>query len=169
MSSILIIEDEVRISSFVEKGLRAAGYSSTVCEDGETGVEFARTGEFDLILLDVGLPGVDGFEVLRRVRQFDDVVPVIMLTARNAVKDVVAGLDSGASDYLVKPFKFDELLARVRARLRESSVNSAPSLRSGELALDLHTRRATIGDRAVELSAREFALLEEFMRNRDQV
>lgn len=169
MSSILVVEDEARISSFVEKGLRAAGYSTTVSANGLEATQLALTGEFDLILLDVGLPGIDGFEVLRRVREFDDVLPVIMLTARTTVADTVQSLDTGASDYVAKPFKFDELLARVRARLREVSTNAAPRLNAGGLTLDLHTRRATIGGRTVELSAREFALTEEFVRNRDQV
>lgn len=169
MSSILVVEDEARISSFVEKGLRAAGYSTTVSANGLEATQLALTGEFDLILLDVGLPGIDGFEVLRRVREFDDVLPVIMLTARTTVADTVQSLDTGASDYVAKPFKFDELLARVRARLREVSTNAAPRLNAGGLTLDLQTRRATIGGRTVELSAREFALTEEFVRNRDQV
>lgn len=169
MSSILIVEDEARIASFIEKGLRAAGYATTVCGDGDDAVELARTSEFDLILLDVGLPGADGFDVLRRIREFDDVVPVIMATARTSLDDVVRGLDDGASDYVTKPFKFDELLARVRVRLRESSSSASPELEAGDIRLDLRTRRAHVGDREVELSAREFALAEEFVRNRDQV
>ena len=169
MSSILIAEDETRISSFIEKGLRSAGYHSTVCETGEDAVHLALTGEFDLMLLDVGLPGIDGFEVLRRVRAIDEDLPIIMLTARTSLEDTVQGLDTGANDYVPKPFKFDELLARVRVRLREGSPNAAPELVAGDLTLDLRTRRATVGDRSVELSAREFALAEEFVRNHDQV
>lgn len=169
MSSILIAEDESRISSFIEKGLRSAGYQSTVCESGEDAVHLALTGEFDLLLLDVGLPGIDGFEALRRIRAIDKDLPVIMLTARTSLEDTVQGLDTGANDYVPKPFKFDELLARVRVRLREVSPNQTPELIAGDLVLDLRTRRATIGDRSVELSAREFALAEEFVRNHDQV
>lgn len=169
MPSILIAEDESRISSFVEKGLRSAGYQSTVCETGEDAVHLALTGEFDLLLLDVGLPGIDGFEVLRRIRAIDSDLPIIMLTARTSLEDTVQGLDTGANDYVPKPFKFDELLARVRVRLREVSPNQTPELVAGDLVLDLRTRRATIGDRSVELSAREFALAEEFVRNHDQV
>ena len=169
MSSILIAEDESRISSFVEKGLRAAGYQSTVCTTGEDAVHLALTGEFDLLLLDVGLPGIDGFEALRRIRAIDQDLPVIMLTARTSLEDTVQGLDSGANDYVPKPFKFDELLARVRVRLREASPNQTPDLVAGDLVLDQRTRRATIGDKSVELSAREFALAEEFVRNHDQV
>ena len=133
MSSILIVEDETRISNFVENGLRAAGYSSTVSANGLEAAQLALTGEFDLMLLDVGLPGIDGFEMLRRVREFDDVIPVIMLTGRTALVDTVQGLDDGANDYVPKPFKFDELLARVRARLREAGTNLAPQLSAGEL------------------------------------
>lgn len=169
MSSILIAEDEPRISSFVEKGLKAVGYSSTVCETGEDAVHLALTGEFDLMLLDVGLPGIDGFEALRRIRAIDDELPIIMLTARTSLNDTVEGLNTGANDYVPKPFKFDELLARIRVRLREVSPNQAPDLVAGDLTLDVRTRRALVGDVAVELSAREFALAEEFVRNHDQV
>ena len=169
MPSILIAEDEVRISSFVEKGLRAAGYMSTVCADGLDAVHLALTDEFDLMLLDVGLPGIDGFEVLRRVRALNPDLPIIMLTARTSLQDTVEGLDGGANDYVPKPFKFDELLARIRVQLRDASPNQSPGLTAGDLTLDVRTRRATIGDREVELSSREFALAEEFVRNHDQV
>lgn len=169
MTSILIAEDEPRISSFIEKGLRAAGYSSTVSSHGREALQLALTAEFDLMLLDVGLPGMDGFEVLTRIRAIDQDLPIIMLTARTSLADTVEGLDSGANDYVPKPFKFDELLARIRVRLREISPNQAPEVVAGDLTLDLRTRRALIGDTAVELSAREFALAEEFVRNHDQV
>lgn len=169
MPSILIAEDEIRISSFVEKGLRAAGYMSTVCDDGVDAVHLALTDEFDLMLLDVGLPGIDGFEVLRRVRAVNPELPIIMLTARTSLQDTVEGLDGGANDYVPKPFKFDELLARIRVQLRDASPNQTPGLTAGDLTLDVRTRRATIGDHEVELSSREFALAEEFVRNHDQV
>lgn len=169
MPSILIAEDESRISSFIEKGLHAAGYSSTICETGDDALHLALTNEFDLMLLDVGLPGIDGFEVLRRIRAIDQDLPIIMLTARTSLADTVEGLETGANDYVPKPFKFDELLARIRVRLRESSPNQAPDLVAGDLSLDVRTRRAIIGDETVELSAREFALAEEFVRNHDQV
>ncbi|MGO3147258.1 MAG: response regulator transcription factor [Leucobacter sp.] len=169
MTSILIAEDEVRISSFIEKGFRAAGYSSTVCAAGEDAVHLALTGEFDFVLLDVGLPGIDGFEVLRRIRAIDTELPIIMLTARTSLEDTITGLDTGANDYVTKPFKFDELLARIRVRLREVSPNQDPKLVAGDLGLDVKTRRAMIGDVTVELSSREFALAEEFVRNHDQV
>ncbi|WP_157156395.1 MULTISPECIES: response regulator transcription factor [unclassified Diaminobutyricimonas] len=171
MSSILVVEDEERISAFVAKGLTAAGYACRVTDNGLAAVELARSDEFDLILLDVGLPGIDGFEVLRRVRGFNETVPIIMLTARTATVDTVAGLDGGANDYLAKPFKFDELVARVRSRMRDASRSSAAStvLVHDDLSLDMHSRRASIDSHTVDLSAREFALLEEFMRHPDQV
>ena len=169
MTSILIAEDEARIALFVSKGLRAAGYSPTVVGNGLEAVSYAQSGTFDLMLLDVGLPGIDGFEVMKRIRAQQLPLPIIMLTARSAVSDMVAGLDGGADDYLAKPFKFDELLARIRLRLRDAEQSSPTGLTHGDLTLDLRTRRATVGDRTVELSAREFALAEQFLRHPDQV
>jgi DNA-binding response OmpR family regulator len=169
MSRILIAEDEERISSFVDKGLRAAGYSTVVVGRGDEALERALGGGVDLVLLDVGLPGIDGFEVLRRLRERNTVIPVIMLTARTQVADTVAGLDGGASDYMPKPFKFDELLARIRLRLRDAGAQVATVLTRGEITLDLRTRRATVVERVVDLSAREFALAEEFLAHPDQV
>jgi DNA-binding response OmpR family regulator len=169
MSRILVVEDEVRISSFVAKGLGAAGYSVSVVGDGMDALESARAGDFDLVLLDVGLPGIDGFEVLRRLRAAGSRVPVIMLTARTAVTDTVAGLDGGANDYVPKPFKFDELLARIRVRLHDAGQVQSSVLAHAGLELDLRTRRASVGGRTMDLSAREFALAEEFLRHPDQV
>jgi len=169
VSTILIAEDETRISSFVEKGLRAAGFATTVAATGPDALEHALGGTFDLVLLDIGLPGIDGFEVLRRLRERDTTLPVIMLTARTSLSDTVAGLDSGANDYMPKPFKFDELLARVRVRLRDAGQVGTSALSAGSVSLDLHTRRATVGETQVDLSAREFALAEEFLRHPDQV
>jgi DNA-binding response OmpR family regulator len=169
VSRILIAEDEERISSFVDKGLRAAGYSSDVLSNGAEALEAALGGDYDLVLLDVGLPGIDGFEVLRRIRAQNTALPIIMLTARTNVGDTVAGLDGGANDYIPKPFKFDELLARIRLRLRDAGAQVATTLARGDLSLDLRTRRATIGGRTVDLSAREFALAEEFLQHPDQV
>jgi DNA-binding response OmpR family regulator len=169
VSNILIVEDELRISTFVEKGLRAAGYACSVSADGAEALELARTGQFDLILLDIGLPTLDGYEILRRLRVDDQITPVIMLTARNAVEDTVVSLDSGANDYLAKPYKFDELLARIRIRIRDRPAPSSTELRYGDVSLDLRTRRARIGTTAVELSPREFAVAEEFLKNPDQI
>jgi DNA-binding response OmpR family regulator len=171
MTSILIVEDEQRISLFVEKGLTAAGYTPTVVTDGLTALDYIATGSFDLVLLDVGLPGIDGFEVLARLRARGDTMPIIMLTARTSVEDTVAGLDGGANDYLPKPFKFDELVARVRLRLREVGQQAVAEtvLRHDNIALDLTTRRVSVGDRTSDLSAREFALAEQFLRHPEQV
>ena len=169
MNRILIAEDEQRISLFVDKGLRSAGFTTTVVVDGTDALAEARSGQHDLVLLDVGLPGMDGFEVLRRIRQTDPALPVIMLTARSTVEDTVAGLDGGANDYMPKPFKFDELLARVRLRLRDASAQASTTLRRGDLTLDALTRRAMVGTREVDLSAREFALAEEFLTHPEQV
>jgi len=167
MNRILIAEDEQRISDFVEKGLRAEGFQTHVVADGHSAVELAR--DFDLIILDLGLPGLDGFSVLRRIRAERIEVPIIILTARDAVEDTVAGLSGGADDYMRKPFSFDELLARVRLRLRSTGPGEATVLRVADLSLDVRTRRAMVGDKAVELTTREYALLEEFMRHPDQV
>lgn len=169
MTSILIAEDEDRISSFVEKGLRASGYSTMIVADGDAALALGRGGGFDLILLDVGLPGRDGFSVLKALRTEGIGIPIIMLTARSALGDMVAGLDGGANDYIAKPFRFDELLARVRARVRDGGTSPDPELSHDGLHLDLHTRRATVEGKLIDLSAREFALVEEFLRHPGQV
>lgn len=170
MSQILIIEDEDRISSFVAKGLRAAGYLPTVAGTGREGYDLAQTGDFELIVLDLGLPDQDGFTVLRRLRENRNNSPVIILTARSSVDDTVAGLEGGADDYMSKPFRFEELLARIRLRLRTESSGSDTSLLShGGLKLNLRTRRAVVDGKEIDLSAREFALAEAFMRNPGQV
>lgn len=169
MTRILIAEDEARIATFVEKGLIAAGYGTVVLDNGIDALDVARRGECELLLLDVGLPGMDGFEVLRTLRAEGIRIPVIMLTARTGVTDTVQGLDLGADDYIPKPFRFDELLARIRSRLRGSGDEASPMLRRGDLELDLRSRRVHVAGRQVDLSAREFALAEEFFRHPDQV
>ncbi|MFI7638822.1 response regulator transcription factor [Nonomuraea sp. NPDC049400] len=169
MNRILIAEDEARIASFVEKGLRANGFATAVVGDGVAAYDLACAGGFDLLLLDIGLPLSDGFTVLRRLRQSRVTMPVIILTARASVSDTVAGLEGGADDYIAKPFAFEELLARVRLRLRAEHTLEVTVLRVSDLSLDLRTRRAYVGDRAVDLSAREFALAEIFCRHPDQV
>lgn len=169
MNRILIVEDEPRISSFIAKGLRANGFTPTVVADGTTGLDYALSDEFDLVILDIGLPGIDGFTVLDRLREAGSRVPVIILTARTSPTDTVAGLEGGADDYMPKPFRFDELLARVRLRLRGDHSPDVDALTVGELTLDLHTRRAHVGVRSIDLSAREFALAETFMRHPGQV
>ncbi|MFF8874213.1 response regulator transcription factor [Streptomyces massasporeus] len=170
MNRILIVEDEERIASFVEKGLRSNGFATTVVTDGDTGHEYALTGGFDLVVLDIGLPGRDGFTILRELREARVSVPVIVLTARDSVRDTVAGLEGGADDWMTKPFRFEELLARVRLRLRTAArAPEVTVLRSGSLSLDLRTRRARSGERTVDLTAREFVLLELFLRHPGQV
>lgn len=170
MNRILVAEDEARIASFIEKGLRAAGYAVTTVSDGLAALAAARTGEHDLVLLDIGLPSLDGFDVLRMLRAEGIGVAVIILTARDSAADTVAGLEGGANDYMAKPFRFDELLARIRLRLRDTSpVTDANELSAGGLTLDLHSRSIRVGGAAVELSAREFALAEEFLRHPDEV
>jgi two-component system, OmpR family, copper resistance phosphate regulon response regulator CusR len=166
---ILVAEDEARISSFVAKGLKAHGFTPTVVGDGRSALEHAATGEFDLLVLDIGLPVLDGFEVLQQLRASGHRIPVLILTARDSVGDTVAGLEGGADDYMPKPFRFEELLARVRLRLREDRAPEAAALTCGDLTLDLRTRRATSGGRESELSAREFALAETFLRHPGQV
>jgi two-component system copper resistance phosphate regulon response regulator CusR len=170
MSRILIAEDEPRLSSFLEKGLRAAGYNTTVCDDGLQAAGMARDAEFDLLILDIGLPGQDGFAVLRSVRARGEKMPVLILTARDEITDTVTGLDSGADDYVTKPFVFEELLARVRARLRAPDQSeSALELTGGGVRLDVRTRRAEVDGDEVELTAKEFTLLETFLRHPGQV
>jgi DNA-binding response OmpR family regulator len=169
MSRILVAEDEPRIAAFLHKGLRAAGYVTTVVVDGVEAAEQARDEAFDLLILDLGLPGLDGLAVLARIRARRDQLPVIILTARDAVPDRVAGLDLGADDYLVKPFSFEELLARVRARLRDQGEPAARTLRAGPVRLDLVRRTAVVDGREVELTAREFLLAETLMRHPGQV
>ncbi|XVX19945.1 response regulator transcription factor [Actinomycetota bacterium] len=171
MSHILIAEDHARISSFIEKGLRAAGFGTTVVEDGQTALLMARTDAFDLVILDIGLPVLDGFEVLRQLREAGSAVPVIILTARDSVTDTVAGLEGGANDYVTKPFQFAELLARVRLRLRSGSepAQATPAISKAGLTLDLRTRRVEVDGEQVDLTAREFALLEVLMEHHQQV
>ena len=169
MTNILIVEDEPQVSSFVQRGLRAAGYETATVDTGAGALQQLRTGEFDLVVLDIGLPDMSGLEVLTTVRREHVSVAVIALTARDTVSDLVAGLDSGADDYIPKPFRFDELLARIRTRLRDRASSASTTLDSDGLSLDLLTRRVRVGEREVELSSREFALAEYFMRHPGQV
>jgi two-component system copper resistance phosphate regulon response regulator CusR len=169
MSRILIIEDEPRISSFIAKGLGANGFTPTVVANGTTGLDYAMSDEFDLVILDIGLPGMDGFTVLDRLREAGSRVPVVILTARKSPSDTVAGLEGGADDYMPKPFRFDELLARVRLRLRGDHSPEVQAITVGDLTLNVHTRQVVIGARTIDLSAREFALTETFMRHPGQV
>jgi two-component system copper resistance phosphate regulon response regulator CusR len=169
MNRILIIEDEERITSFLEKGLKANGFVAAVAFDARGGLLMAQTGDFDLVILDLGLPDRDGLELLRDLRKTDTSTPVIILTARDSVPEIVRGLESGADDYIAKPFSFEELLARLRVRLREQRSPEATVLSAGDAVLDLRTRRVAVRERSVELTAREFALAEMFFRHPGQV
>jgi DNA-binding response OmpR family regulator len=166
---ILVAEDEPAIASFLERGLRANGFAATLIDDGREALELADSGEFDLLVLDVGLPGRDGLSVLQELRARGRRLPVVLLTGRNGVGDTVAGLEQGADDYVRKPFRFEELLARIRARLRSRQSDEPTVLQAGSASLDLMHRRATVQGRTVELSAREFALAEAFFRHPGQV
>jgi DNA-binding response OmpR family regulator len=169
MNRILIAEDQPRLASFLQKGLRSNGFTTTVAEDGAKASLLARDDEFDLLVLDLGLPGKDGTEVLRELRASGQRMPVIILTARDDVSDKVAGLERGADDYVTKPFRFEELLARVRARLRDERTVERTVLRAGAVVLDLRTRRAATEGRTVDLTAREFTMLEVLIRHAGQV
>ena len=170
MSRILIAEDEPGIASFLKKGLKSEGYTAFVVEDGISAVSAAQDADFDLMILDLGLPGMDGHRVLAEIRRKGTRMPVIILTARKGVGDTVAGLEGGADDYVTKPFSFIELLARIRLRLRDGEDRSdVTALESGDMTLDLRTRRVAVGGREVALSAREFALAETLMRHPGQV
>jgi len=165
---VLVIEDEDRIRQFLQRGLAYESYRVDVAADGATGLALARENPPDIVILDWMLPGMDGLEVCRRLRAAGP-VPILMLTAKDAVGDRVSGLDAGADDYLVKPFAFDELLARMRALLRRAAPSSPEVLKFSDLTLDTGTRQAFRAERAIELTAKEYELLELFMRHPRQV
>ena len=173
MTRILIAEDEERIVSFLEKGLQANGYTTIAVRTGSDAIALARDEAFDLLILDLGLPGADGHEVLREVRGRGERLPIIVLTARSGLDDTVGVLDGGADDHVAKPFRFEELLARVRLRLRDDRLaveeSAASVLVAGALSLDLRSRRVAVAGTEVELTAREFALLETLIRNPGRV
>lgn len=173
MTRILIAEDEERIVSFLEKGLRSNGYTTVAVGTGTDAIALARDDAFDLMLLDLGLPGADGHEVLRQVRGRGEQLPIIVLTARSGVDDTVSALEGGASDHVAKPFRVEELLARIRLRLRDDSATSDAAssvvLTVDDVSLDLRTRIVTAAGVEHELTAREFSLMETFMRNPGRV
>lgn len=172
MTRLLIIEDEPRICAFLEKGFQSQGFTTTVSRDGREAVQMALSHEFDLIILDLGLPNKDGFSVLEELRGQGLALPIIILSARDDIENKVLGLENGADDYVTKPFRFEELLARVRVRLRSSPAiptDTSMTLKVGDVLLDLRTRRVKVGDQQVELSSREFSLAETFLCHPDQV
>jgi len=166
---ILVVEDESAIADFIQRGLEAEGYAVACATDGIEGERQALTGDLDLVILDMMLPGRDGLTVLRNIRRQRPNLPVVVLTARDTVEDKVAGLDSGATDYVTKPFSFDELTARVRAHLRRPAQLDSTVLSAGGIEMDLLSRDVRFDDRSVRLSAREFDLLAYFMRHPNQV
>lgn len=167
-SKILIIEDEEKIARFIELELGFEGYTTTKAFDGRTGLELAETDEFDLILLDVMLPQLSGMEVLRRIRRTSS-VPIIMLTARDSIMDKVAGLDSGANDYITKPFAIEELLARIRTALRNTLPEDVGVLSASGLQLDTGRRSVTMMGKPIDLTKREFDLLHFLLKNKGMV
>jgi DNA-binding response OmpR family regulator len=167
---LLIIEDERKLARLLQGLLEDENHAVDLAFDGEEGLEFVRAGDYDLIILDVLLPGMDGLEVCRNIRRMKVRTPILMLTARTSIEDRVAGLDAGADDYLTKPFAFAELMARVRALSRREVPDSVGNqLLVGELSLDVKTREVLYGDRRIDLTPKEFALLEYFMRHPNQV
>src|SRR5665213_3153238 len=162
---ILVVEDERKLADLLARGLREEGHAADIATEGEQALWMAQSAPFDAIVLDVMLPGIDGFEVCRRLRANEVWAPVLMLTARDAVEDRVSGLDAGADDYLVKPFAFDELLARLRALTRRAPAERPTTIEVGDLRLDPAAQRAWRAAVELDLSAKEFALLELFMRN----
>ena len=169
MARILIAEDEPRIASFLKKGLAANAFTTHTVANGVAAALAARDVDFDLMILDLGLPERDGHQVLAELRARGERLPVLILTARHSVVDKVSGLDAGADDYLTKPFEFEELLARVRARLRSTGQSEPEELAASGAVLNLRTRQASVAGARVELSSREFALAETFFRHPGQV
>ena len=162
---VLVVEDEVKVAAFVRQALEEEGHAVDVAHDGDTGLQLAQAADYDLLVLDWLLPGRDGLAVCRALRGSGSLLPILMLTARDAVEDRIAGLDTGADDYLVKPFALGELLARVRALLRRGTAGTPPVLSVGDLTLNPATRRVRRGGREILLSAKEYALLEYLMRH----
>ncbi|KYC41500.1 two-component system response regulator [Scytonema hofmannii PCC 7110] len=172
MKRILIAEDESRIAAFLEKKLQEHSFFTSVATDGYEAVHMARSQNFDLLILDLGLPGKDGTEVIEELRGQGEHIPILILSARDDVNDKVAGLKSGADDYITKPFSFEELLARLLLRLRDRQPPGRKQeevLKVGNIVLDLPKRQVKVGDRSIRLSNQEFILLDTFMRHPNQV
>ncbi|WP_243371577.1 heavy metal response regulator transcription factor [Geotalea sp. SG265] len=166
---ILVIEDEPKTAGFIRKGLRESGYTADMAHDGAEGLELALTKEYDIIILDVMLPGLDGWQVISRIRKLKKDTPVIFLTARDAVQDRIKGLELGADDYLVKPFAFSELLVRIRTILRRGPVKTQELITIGDLEIDLMGHRVTRGGKRLDLTPKEFALLSLLARRSGEV
>ena len=162
---ILIVEDEKKVADFIKRGLKEEGYSVDTAPDGEAGDEMVMANDYDLVILDIMLPKIDGLTLCRKIRSQQILIPVIMLTAKDSVRDKVTGLDAGADDYLTKPFAFAELLARIRALLRKHDASSATKLQAADLVLDLVTHKVNRAGREIELTNKEYTLLEYLMRN----
>lgn len=166
---ILVVEDEKKVASFIKKGLEEDYYSVDVALDGKEGSRLALSEEYDLIILDIMLPFIDGISILKNIRNEKNLTPVLLLTAKDNVEDKVLGLDAGADDYLSKPFAFDELLARVRALLRRNSTEKKAILAAGDLELDTQTHKAFRGSTEIQLTPKEYAILEYLLRNKNRV
>jgi two-component system, OmpR family, response regulator QseB len=169
VNRILIVEDEARLASFLERGLGSRGYATTVVGDGAAAAAIVTDEDFDIVILDLGLPDMDGLGVLRELRRRGERLPVILLTARADLADKIEGLDAGGSDYVTKPFKLEELLARIRAQLREGKSSEPTMLEVGGITLDLRSRKALAQGAPIDLTAREFTMLETLMQHPDQV
>ena len=172
MTQVLIAEDESRIAAFIAKGLRANGFTPTVASTADEVLRLAVGKKFDMLILDLGLPGQDGLQVLEEIRGQGEQLPVIILTARDDINDKIAGFEGGADDYMTKPFRFEELLARIRVRLRKNNqgvVKDENILKAGDVELDLRTRKARVANQTIDLPAREFTLAETFLRHPGQV
>jgi heavy metal response regulator len=166
---ILVVEDEKKVAHFIKKGLEEEHYAVDTAFDGEAGLFMAESNEYDLIVLDLMIPKIDGIEVLRRIRGNKNNVPILVLTARASVEDIVKGLDTGGDDYLTKPFEFVEFLARIRALLRREKIEKEPILKVADLTLSLVTHKVMRRGKEIELTSKEYALLEYFMRNPEKV
>jgi heavy metal response regulator len=166
---ILVIEDERKVANFIKKGLEEEHYAVDTAPDGEEGLYMTEVNDYDLIVLDLMIPRIDGLEVLRRIRTRKNRVPILVLTAKTSVEDIVKGLDAGCDDYVTKPFAFMELLARIRALLRREKTEKEPLLSISDLTLSLVTHKVTRQSKEIELTSKEYALLEYFMRNPDKV
>lgn len=165
---VLVIEDEVKVASFISEGLQEEGYTVQVAYDGKTGIDLIKETSFDIILLDLMIPEVDGLEVLRNVRAWGINTPVLIITAKSSKEDVVKGLDTGSDDYLTKPFSFEELLARIRALLRRSKKTDTHMLEYRDIVLNPYTRRLSISTKETELTDKEFMIMEYLLKNSEK-